>query len=145
MVGGTKKKICWNCEGNVSVHEENCPYCAVYVGPAEPKEEVTTLAPPYQIYEKSEIPEAPYKSVSAPIEEQARVADTSPLRQLALPVTLLSGGAIFLLFGIMLWLFSYKGSLVLTWKSEYWYAYLLLGVPMLFWGWRSMKEEEPVR
>jgi hypothetical protein len=34
-----KKKLCWNCEGNVAKDIDNCPYCGVYVHGAEVEED----------------------------------------------------------------------------------------------------------
>lgn len=31
MHTSTKKKLCWNCEGNVSHEAVNCPFCGVYL------------------------------------------------------------------------------------------------------------------
>lgn len=143
MSGTTKKKICWNCEGNVSVHEENCPYCAVYIGPAEPVEEEAVLTAPYQMTQQEEVPYAPYASHGR-IDEQTASSDEAPsdLKEMAISTALFSGGAIFFLFGLILLLFSQGGGVSLTWKSDYWYVYFLLSLPMLWFGWKKLQMQD---
>jgi hypothetical protein len=142
MSGSTKKKICWNCEGNVSVHEENCPYCAVYIGPPEPVEEESPLAPPYQISTNDEIPKSPYAPQHQEVSQAYSQEKSSEVKDVAFSFALLSGGVIFLLFGLTLWLFSQSGVLTLSWNSSYWYVWFLLSLPMLYFGWNRVQERE---
>lgn len=105
-----KKKLCWNCEGRVDLELENCPYCAVYLGPAPDDEGERTdniLAPPYKLVDSEEgegqIPISPYaleeveekkeEVVEEVIEEVA--AEPSEIKKVAFPLAFLSGGVIF--------------------------------------------------
>jgi len=141
-----KKKLCWNCEGRVSFEEENCPYCSVYLGPAleeEGKQDV--LAPPYQIVEEEqEVPESPYQMENDQVEEDAPELDEakSDMRQVVLPLGMLSAGSLFFLFGLMLLIFSDHGTLTLSWSADYWYLYVLLALPALLFGWVSLGSSE---
>jgi len=141
-----KKKLCWNCEGRVSFEEENCPYCSVYLGPAleeEGKQDV--LAPPYQIVEEEqEAPESPYQMEDDQVEEDAPELDEakSDMRQVVLPLGMLSAGSLFFLFGLMLLIFSDHGTLTLSWSADYWYLYVLLALPALLFGWVSLGSSE---
>ena len=149
MTTTPKKKLCWNCEGRVSLEEENCPYCAVYLGPApdENGESKDILAPPYRIVETDEenVPPSPYKSELP--EEQPAEEETTDLtvakkdtKEVVLPLALLSAGSLFFLFGLILLLFSEHGVFTLTWNGEYWYFYLIFALPMLFFGWRALQK-----
>jgi len=152
-----KKKLCWNCEASVALQEENCPYCAVYLGPASVSGDDLSndpLAPPYKIQvmeEEETVPEAPYvpeepeESVVFDQEhehEQEEYEDEiesrGDIKEIALPMGLLLAGTVFFLFGLILFLFSQDGVFTLHWNGEYWYFYQLLAVPMLYFGWRAL-------
>jgi hypothetical protein len=145
-----KKKLCWNCEGRVDLGEQNCPFCAVYLGPApndagERKDDI--LAPPYKIVDshENERPLAmPYSINESPIEEvqiaemPTEITGGNDIRNVAIPITLLSGGLVFLLFGIILYLFSTNGVFTLQWNGSYWYLYLAMALPLLGFGWKLL-------
>ena len=145
-----KKKLCWNCEGRVPLDSENCPYCAVYLGPApNDKDGRGVLTPPYKIVETEDQEEVvPEPLFSANKEEPQKenppsfVDSNSSVSQVLLPLALLSGGALFSLFGFILFLFSEKGTLNLQWNGEYWYLYLTFALPMLVFGWRSLPKHQ---
>lgn len=144
-----KKKLCWNCEGRVPLDSENCPYCAVYLGPAlNEKGGGNILAPPYKIIEAEEqeesLPDVPYIPTEESQEKQETqavpVAAKSELKEVLLPLMLLSGGALFSLFGLILMFFSENGVLNLQWNGEYWYVYISAALPMLLLGWRYLRK-----
>ena len=150
MSGPQKKKLCWNCEGRVSLSEENCPYCAVYLGPAvsdHGKRDI--LAPPYRLVEAEEeetLPQSPYTVQQENREEErepdlevVKEAATEDLKQVIVPLGLLSAGTLFFLFGLMLLVFSHEGAFTLTWNAAYWYVYLLFALPLLVIGWRALQ------
>lgn len=144
--------MCWNCEGRVSLAEENCPYCAVYLGPApdENGESKDVLAPPYRIVESEEesIPESPYAINKKEDEEEEEETNLSQakadIKEVILPLGFLSSGTLFFLFGLVLWMFSEDGVFTLTWSGEYWYLYLLFSLPLLFLGWIALKKFERI-
>jgi hypothetical protein len=146
MSATQKKKLCWNCEGRVPLDSENCPYCAVYLGPApNDKDARSVLAPPYKIIETEDheevVPEPPFvpSKENSENERLPSLVDSNPnITQVILPLALLSGGALFSLFGFILFLFSEKGMLNLKWNGEYWYLYLIFAFPMLIFGWKSL-------
>lgn len=144
MKANGKQKLCWNCEGRVALELENCPYCAVYLGPApEDDEAEDPIAPPYRLVDApgDQVPASPYASQEEKREEQEEgeiAATSSDIKQLIFPMGFLSAGALFALFGFVLLLFSHDGVLTLTWNGNLWYAYLLLALPLLFFGWRSL-------
>jgi hypothetical protein len=72
-----KKKLCWNCEGNVSREIDNCPYCGVYLHAAE-LEENSSWNPSYHS-KKEEIPSPLYQIQQEPeIDEQERSIEDVP-------------------------------------------------------------------
>ncbi len=143
-----KKKLCWNCEGRVSFTEENCPFCGVYLSPS-PSSKEGELVPPYKmVNEEDHIPASPYASKedkkivekALPIEVSEESASQEVFKKLLIALSSLILGTGLLLFAIVLALFSENGSLILRWEATYWYAYLILALPMLFLGWCAVQK-----
>lgn len=162
----TKKKLCWNCDGNVPLRAEHCPYCGVYIEQSgdlddldEPEEE--DHAPPYVMSSPqkantaSAAPTPPYssrlkKNAKSPTTQPkatgapARSDAKEPLRQVVVPLLLLICGSVFALFGLVLLLFSDNGVFVLKWNGDHWPYYLVAGLIALLAGWRLIgKVDEP--
>ena len=153
-----KKKLCWNCEGRASFQDENCPYCGVYLSPLsisgkEDKED-NLFAPPYRLDTSSEDNDVPPSPFAAPEEakEEAK-ADILPAEGLQKPIInqlnsaiislmLLLAGSVFLFFSLALLLFSRNGVLTLHWNGDIWFVYLILSLPMLFFGWRYLQQSK---
>lgn len=149
MTAPPKRKLCWNCEGNVSLQEENCPFCGVYLSPSD--EDISDegiedlFSPPYQSYEEEQqIPSSPYQFEEEKKEEAAvhssEVAATpvEGVKSVVMPLTLLLSGTVFFLFGIALFLFSRGGYFILRWNGAYWHLYLFAGLAALIFGWKSL-------
>lgn len=152
-----KKKLCWNCEGNVSRQTDNCPYCGVYLHGAEeeaedswnptyrltplPKEEDDALPPVKEKTSKTRSEDASEDNV-----DQISFQDVSlildHLKKDVLPIFLLLFGSSFFIFGTILFLFSHEGTLTLQWKGENWIYFLFLGIPALYFGWYFLQETE---
>lgn len=161
MSTAVKKKLCWNCEGNVSRQADNCPYCGVYLhrenddADYEEDDDPEDLTPPYHpqplSQEENTIPSAPYLAQDS-VQETPQIAETyiqkaaEPLLNLTggwktvvLPLVFLLSGSVLLLFGTILSLFSQDGVLTLQWNGEYWFVYLLTSLPLLYLGWKTLQ------
>lgn len=143
-----KKKLCWNCDGRVSMEEENCPFCGVYLSPAfnGQEEDKHSLVAPYRLVTtEEEIPKSPFHvEEEQPLKEENEAAALSPeansVKQTVMTMALLFSGSILLFFGSLLMVFSENGSLTLHWNGEFWYVYLALSLPFLFLGWRGLNQ-----
>lgn len=143
-----KKKLCWNCEGQVGFEEEHCPFCGVYLSSTpmsgeEPSEVEEVPDAPYSLTENQENGEVPTSPFANNSEEQVlteQIPSTQEeFKKVAIPMGLLFGGSIFFLFGLVLFLFSSEGKFTLQWSADFWYVYSLLSVGMLFLGWKSLQ------
>jgi len=56
------------------------------------------------------------------------------------PCLLLTAGVNFFILGLMQALFSKKGVFRLEWDANYWFFYCLLAAPLLFFGFKKLKE-----
>jgi hypothetical protein len=136
--GNQKKRLCWNCDGTVDVHLSHCTYCGAEL-----------LRNGGEYLEESAHEEPLQDAGNQYNEDQFEEADEeelahAPLRQrsLTLPFMLLVPGTLLSLFGLMVWLFSRDGALELRWDASYWYVYVLLALPLLIFGWRSLGRDE---
>lgn len=154
----TKKKLCWNCEGNVARDAVNCPYCGVYLRRDEDlrndydEEEEDHLTPPYRIeaLQKNQetVPQPPYVASQAitqpePAEKKKKLASSigklTEWKSVFIPIVLLLAGSVFLTFGMILFLFSKGGLLTVKWQGSLWIWYVVMALPSLYFGWRTLK------
>lgn len=160
----TKKKLCWNCDGNVPLRAEHCPYCGVYIEQSadgddidDEEEEHTppyvvsvpkkgasvAPAPPYSTPKKSKTPQPPQAQKTAARAATGAVPREG-LRKVVLSLVLLICGSVFALFGLVLLLFSDNGVFTLKWNGDHWPFYLGVGAIALVVGWRLVGNlEEP--
>lgn len=163
------KKICWNCDGNVGRHLDQCPYCGTHLAtaPSEnqekssfsfenpsstPFEHTSHLGHPLQ--NQQEVPKAPYSNLGVSKEEwdhaledeasetteQAEEENVTPSsRSEMIALLLLLPGVVFFLFGLVLLLFSDGGVLTLQWNQSFAYFYFLGALPLLILGWRALR------
>ena len=147
-----KTKLCWNCEGVVDRSSENCIYCGVYLHPE--KEDIqedqvdSATAPLYTPVEHEDEDYEPhyhteedekivYEEIHA--EKNRQGTSSEDIRGVILPLAFLLAGSIFLLFGLILYFFSKDGVFVLKWNANYWFIYLLVAIPLLYIGWRTLQ------
>lgn len=137
-----RTKLCWNCEGVVDRHAENCLYCGVYLHPGQEEEEDDS--PPYSPRQKKEeAPSPPYSAEEGTekVEEVEYSSDykgSEDVKGMILPLLFLLVGATFLVFSMMLYFFSKDGYLVMKWNASYWFIYLIFSLPLLYIGWRTL-------
>lgn len=145
-----KKKLCWNCDGNVVRSLSNCPYCGVYIYPEEDDEEsgsrIQSVEPPYKPkpLKENEIPQAPYaKHINSSTSEESNMQEPvrhrADWKMIVSPLIFLLSGSVFFLFGFLMLLFSSNGLFTLQWNANYWYLYLLVSFPFLYFGWHTLE------
>ncbi len=145
-----KKKLCWNCEGNVSRQIDNCPFCGVYLHAAEDESEERwnpSFQSRPQIDEENSNHPIPFSPLQDPIDQpDTSLNDFSPpsiysqIRHEILPILLLMSGSVFFLFGVILLLFSQNGTLVLQWNGNHWPYFLIASIPSLIVGWKYFQD-----
>lgn len=144
IVKKNEKRLCWNCDGDVSLHLDECPYCAVDLNnPQEKKIPYQGLGSPFQQAPSSSLPKQDDLSVSD--DEWKKALDENPddtakstTRSEVIALLLLLPGVVFCLFGLLLLLFSDDGTLTLHWNQNMAYFYFLGAVPLIFLGWRAV-------
>ncbi|MCH9621852.1 MAG: hypothetical protein S4CHLAM20_12800 [Chlamydiia bacterium] len=142
-----KMRMCPYCEGTVPLETPTCRFCgSSFETTEEPlkgafrEEDNSQYIPPYtpvnDSYKESvyypENDETVHQDHEEDIDEEAEKGHLSAL-------TLLSCGGMLLTLSLMLFFFSEHGRLVLEWKSRYWSLYMILGLPMLYYGFKKLK------
>ncbi len=150
-----KKKLCWNCEGNVARDIDNCPYCGVYLHAPE-EEEDSNWNPSYHSSKTEDIP-SPLYQIQPDVEEiqekQDRAISDEPKHAMKLslfallkrdifPILFLMMGSIFFLFGVVLMLFSQNGTFTLQWQESDGLYFLLFALPLIGFGWMFLQQLE---
>lgn len=146
MAVSEKQKMCWSCEGNIPFSAETCPFCGAVLNPHRSQEQAATPSytdykSPYRLARPEEAEAIPIAPITKP---DAQAQDDEELSQgqakkIMMTLGSLSVGLVFLIFGLVLFLFSGSdGMLVLKWDAHYWYIYLIIGVPLLIVGWRTL-------
>lgn len=147
-----KKKLCWNCEGNISRDIDNCPYCAVYLH----VDENSNWSPSYQPSSKTEEIPSPLYQKEQDSEEDHQEQDSSQedaenfnwsllmrqLKQDIFPLLFLMMGSVFFLFGVVLWLFAQNGTLTLQWQGDHGLYFLIAALPLMLLGWKFFRQLE---
>lgn len=128
----TPKKLCWNCDGNVELDTQRCPYCAADLeSPVAVADENVEpeLTPPYPAQEQMSSP--------AEATQAGGLQELSP-GDMVWPLAMILSGAVFLLFGLALFLHSGQEYMTLQWSSDAWPMYLIPALPLLYFGWKRL-------
>ncbi|MEZ5315297.1 MAG: hypothetical protein R3E91_03685 [Chlamydiales bacterium] len=164
MTKKNDKLLCWNCDGNVSLHLQQCPYCGVNLShPSENIEEernpFQNFANPFQssISTDQGIPPPPFANA---FDQESGITDeewnhslsekthssehkeeptSSTNRRELIALLLLLPGVVFFLFGIVLMIFSSEGVLTLQWRQNFGYFYFFGALPLIFFGWHRLR------
>lgn len=149
-----QKKLCWNCDGNISKEVNNCPYCGVYThaeeleensswnpsyNPSSNTEEIPT--PIYQIHPETDIEAVEEPEVPEVIPEYFYKQELIvQLKKDVFPILFLMMGSIFFLFGMVLFLFSQNGTLTLQWQGSNALYFLIASIPLVGCGWWYLQQ-----
>ncbi|MEI8364919.1 MAG: hypothetical protein WCF65_00740 [Parachlamydiaceae bacterium] len=131
------------------MNEETCPFCGVSVIPASLDGTSNSFVPPYapHLTRSNEVPPSPYGQWSEDSQEPSKESangssepepSMDEFKKVVVAVTFLLGGSVFFLFGLALVLFSTEGTFSLKWDGSFWYFYMILAIPMLYFGWKSL-------
>ncbi len=152
-----KLKLCPYCDGRVPIETTECLYCGELFGEGVTKEKPKQKS---RLEEMRPLAESLASSYEPPYVAKSHtkpgVPNFSPRREetLAPPVAqeepeeakknvfsllLLSIGSHLFTLGWLMFFFAEKGRLTLEWKSRYWPLYVLLSLPPLYYGIRSLK------
>jgi len=151
--------MCPNCEGNVALEVSICPYCGSSVFDTNDNlanqahsDDIKSLSyeetlaslypPPYKpsIIDTSESYEKEEEDFSKKEEKDLKSKEDVKIKKSAFSSTILfwTGVNIFI-FSLLLLCFSDNGVLYLKWNGSFWFLYTLLSLPLLYFGFKGLK------
>lgn len=156
-----EKKLCWNCDGNVPISLDQCPYCGTDLTKKPDLQETTPSlqGPAYlghsfqRSLQEDSIPKSPYGNLAVSEEEWNQTLESEQIeakeenedghpskgKSEMIALLLLLPGVVFFLFGLILLLFSDNGVLTLQWNQSFAYFYFLGALPLLILGWKALR------
>lgn len=140
MKTSEKFKICPSCDGKAPLEVVICPYCASSFTDVGPKNKTTlssSYSPPYSAERAT--PSHNESKINKP--QEAQVAPISKEKSSFLPIALLTIGSNLLMLSMLLLILGRNGKVELEWSSSYWMLYLILGAPLIFFGFRIIKSD----
>lgn len=157
------KRLCWNCDGAVSLHLGQCPYCGVdlsqpqqqqegektpfqgFVNPFQSQKDEGIFKPPYANAFNTDLSvsqEEWNQTLGEEVEaekEQDEEELPATTRKEMVALLLLLPGIVFFLFALALLFFSSNGVLTLQWNQSFAYFYFFGAIPLLYLGWRALR------
>lgn len=70
------------------------------------------------------------------------IQSSSEFKTIVLPIVFLVSGAFCFIFSLIMYFFANDGVFTLRWNANYWFIYILLSLPLLFVGWRTLRQIE---
>ena len=152
-----KKKLCWNCEGNIVLDADNCPYCGVYVHSpeidqandwsssyySEENNQEEVPKPVYQLHPEQAEDEQPTETLDQAVKDSINYNSLfEQVKKDILPTMLLMCGSIFFLFALVLLLFSSNGTLTLQWSERLWPYFISVALISFYFGWKYLLKIE---
>lgn len=128
------KKLCPHCEGEIDKDALYCLYCGADLG--------SNLT----LTSKDEIPEPLYRTSQqesfqdSVLRDEQEDQEDQASSNLSMPIIL--SGTLLIVFGLFLLIFSDDGYLTLRWDASFWFVYLVIGLPLLAFGWKLLKKED---
>jgi hypothetical protein len=144
-----RQKLCYNCEGEVDLDVIVCPFCAADLR-EEKKDQLRSSfsAAAHSVKQlngqESLYPPSFHKPQEEEVPEDVQVmpSEESPIeiKNVAIAIVLFAFGVQLAFLGIFILLFQSNGTLILKWDARLWFLYLFAAVPLLVFGYRSLKK-----
>lgn len=147
-----RQKMCYNCEGEIDLDVIVCPFCAADLREEKPEQQrphfnptasVKNLTTQQSLYPPHYAPkQAALQQEDAPFPEEAQMPamESEETKSIFGPTILMTLGTQLLLFGILMFLFSTKGAMILKWDARLWFLYVFASIPLLIFGYKSVSK-----
>lgn len=145
-----RRKLCWECGGEVPQSAEQCPFCGAgfeVVNSAESDTDTffSQSSKNTDFYSDSEPPKPLYQPIDerAPQEEgldEEEEKSSGSARQQLICLCFLIPGFALLLFGIIMFFFSQEGYLTLKWDASWGMLIFALSALCIYFGAKAYKK-----
>jgi hypothetical protein len=141
-----KMRMCPFCEGSVPLDAPSCRFCGSAFD--EPSSDLNQglnsenpyYSPPYSptggSFGDSVFKRENKESIHSSYQETNEEEEKGHIFAL----TLLSAGGMLLTLSLLLLFFSEHGRVVLEWKSRYWSLYMIMAVPLFYYGFKKLSK-----
>ncbi len=142
-----RQKLCHNCEGEIDLEVIVCPFCAADLREEKPEQGRISFGGPQRLgqekFQSESVPPPSYIEPRAIAETllESPIEDPAPLpreQNFLTPTILFTLGVQLVLIGLLMLLFSHKGTIHLTWDASWWFVYCVIGFPFLYFGYRAI-------
>lgn len=141
----TERRMCWNCEGYVSIHLTQCPYCRSFLqDPVISSNHVTQdFQNDSELFESSHPESHSFHFNEKQSWEEDPIKDSQEMTPIVEGVVKnLSKIFLFLsvgifIFGLSIFLFGSKEGLTLHWGKKWAHLFMLSSLPIVYWSYRS--------
>jgi len=145
MLSREKKKMCWNCGGEVPESSAQCAFCG---GDFNANTQETLIHPSPSNYEASDIPQAPYNATNSyemsanesEVPHEEILEGKEKERKSVIALSFLLPGVTLLLLGIGIFFFSEEGYFTLRWDSSYGLFVFLISAIFIYLGARNYRK-----
>lgn len=142
----TERRMCWNCEGYVSIHLTQCPYCRSFLQDPiiSSNHNVENFQNNSNLFDPSHIEsnnfhfneKESWEENSVKENQEVEPIVDSIIRNLSKVFLFLSIGIF--IFGLSILLFGSKDGLTLHWGKKCAYLFILSSLPLTYWGYKSI-------
>ena len=146
-----RQKLCHNCEGEIDIDVIVCPFCAADLREEKPEQRFSSYVSSTQQMNQKQTTQSLYPTSSThreePEEGPEETLETSAAEILEekkntmfAPTILFTLGVQLFVFGLLMLLFSHKGTVILKWDARFWFFYVLGSIPFLIFGYKTLSK-----
>jgi hypothetical protein len=147
-----RQKLCHNCEGEIDVDVIVCPFCAADLREEKPEQKRPSYNPFVRNLNDQQTMQSlyppPYKGAEAEPQEsqgaEVPAAAAEPAEDkknnVFTPTILFTLGVQLFILGLLMLLFSHKGTVILKWDARFWFLYVFASIPFLVFGYKALSK-----
>jgi len=141
-----RQKLCYNCDGEIDIDVIVCPFCAADLREEKPEQRygsyITHVDSSYRNpHRRSQTEEEanPEEFVEEEDPTFFEEEEEETRKSAVLPTVLFTLGVQLCVLSLLMLLFSHNGVVLLKWNARYWFLYMLVSAPLVFFGYRSLQ------
>ncbi len=146
-----RQKLCHNCEGEIDIDVIVCPFCAADLREEKPEQKFSSYVSstqqmnqkqttqslyPASSMHREELPQNAQEAIETSVEETLEEKKNTMFA----PTILFTLGVQLFIFGLLMLLFSHKGTVILKWDARFWFFYVLGSIPFLIFGYKTLSK-----
>lgn len=147
-----RQKLCHNCEGEIDIDVIVCPFCAADLREEKPEQKYSSYVSSTQQMNPKQTVQSLYPHAAEQMEAAYREPEQEEREAVGeeiveeknssvfAPTILFTLGVQLFIFGLLMLLFSHKGTVILKWDARFWFFYVFASVPFLVFGYKTLSK-----